>query len=84
VIHYTGALWADQTIFDSSWEKGVPAVFAADGIVPGLSEALVGQQVGSQILVVIPPELGYGDQANAAVPANSTLVFVVDILGTVS
>lgn len=84
VVHYTGALWADKTIFDSSWEKGVPAVFAADGIVPGLSEALVGQQVGSQVLVVIPPELGYGDQANAAVPADSTLVFVVDILGTVS
>lgn len=82
VVHYTGVLWEEQTVFDSSWEKGVPTVFTADAIVPGLATALVGQQVGSQVLVVIPPELGYGDQASGAIPANATLVFVVDILGT--
>jgi hypothetical protein len=82
VVHYTGALWTERTIFDSSWENGAPATFSPDGIIPGLATALVGQQVGSQVLVVIPPELGYGDQANASIPANSTLVFVVDILGT--
>ena len=82
VVHYTGALWADQTIFDSSWQNGTPATFSPEGVIPGLATALIGQQVGSQIVVVIPPELGYGDQANAAIPANSTLVFVVDILGT--
>jgi hypothetical protein len=82
VVHYTGALWSDRTIFDSSWQNGAPTTFSADQIIPGLAEALVGQKVGSQVLAVIPPELGYGEQANAAIPANSTLVFVVDILGT--
>lgn len=82
VVHYTGVLWEEQTVFDSSWEKGVPTVFTADAIVPGLATALVGQQVGSQVLVVIPPELGYGEQGSGAIPANATLVFVVDILGT--
>ena len=84
VVHYTGVLWKERTVFDSSWEKGVPTVFTADAIVPGLATALVGQKVGSQVLVVIPPKLAYGDQASGAVPAGSTLVFVVDILGTIS
>ena len=84
VVHYTGVLWEEGTVFDSSWEKGVPTVFTADAIVPGLATALVGQQVGSQVLVVIPPELGYGEQGSGAIPANATLVFVVDILGTIS
>ncbi len=84
VVHYTGVLWDEQTVFDSSWEKGVPTVFTAEAIVPGLSTALVGQQVGSQVLVVIPPELGYGDEASGSIPAGATLVFVVDILGTIS
>ncbi|SFN58033.1 FKBP-type peptidyl-prolyl cis-trans isomerase [Mycetocola miduiensis] len=82
VVHYTGALWKERTIFDSSWQNGSPATFSPDGIIPGLATALTGQKVGSQVLVVIPPELGYGDQDNATIPANSTLVFVVDILGT--
>jgi hypothetical protein len=82
VVHYTGALWSDSTIFDSSWENGSPTSFAPDGVIPGLATALVGQKVGSQVLAVIPPELGYGKEANEAIPANSTLVFVVDILGT--
>lgn len=84
VVHYTGVLWEEGTVFDSSWEKGVPTVFNAEGIVPGLATALVGQQVGSQVLVVVPPKLGYGEEGNGAVPANATLIFVVDILGTIS
>ncbi|WP_411721773.1 FKBP-type peptidyl-prolyl cis-trans isomerase [Mycetocola sp.] len=82
IVHYTGALWSERTIFDSSWQNGSPATFSPEEIIPGFATALVGKQVGSQILVVIPPELGYGEQANATIPANSTLVFVVDILGT--
>ena len=52
------------------------------GVVPGLAEGLIGQTVGSQVIVVIPPELGYpAGQAPASVPEGSTMVFVVDILG---
>lgn len=87
-LNYTGVLWKEKTVFDSSWAKGSPiALVAADGstteggIIPGLAKALIGQTVGSQIVAVIPPEQAYGDQATSSIPANSTLVFVVDILG---
>lgn len=89
VMHYTGLDWETEAVFDSSWERGAPATFPAisfldqpDGIVPGLAEAIVGKTVGSQVVVVIPPELGYPEgQAPATIPAGSTMVFVVDILG---
>jgi peptidylprolyl isomerase len=88
-LHYTGVIWSDEeTIFDSTWENGAPApLLAVDGstteggIIPGFATALIGQTVGSQIVAVIPPELGYGASASGTIPANSTLIFVVDILG---
>lgn len=79
-VHYTGVTWNEQEVFDTSWD-GDPASFALDAVVPGFAEGLEGQTVGSQVLVVVPPEFGYGEQAQGAIPANSTLVFVVDILG---
>jgi peptidylprolyl isomerase len=80
-VHYTGALWNERTIFDSSWDRGTPAQFTTDQVVPGFADALVGAQVGSQVVVVIPPSEGYGDTETGPVPAGSTLVFVIDILG---
>ncbi len=87
-VHYTGVLWSGKTVFDSSWAKGGPVQFlAADGsktqggIIPGFANALIGQTVGSQVVTVIPPTLGYGDTAQASIPAGSTLIFVADILG---
>ena len=87
-VQYTGVLWDTKKVFDSSWEKGSPAQFvAADGskvqggVISGFADALIGQTVGSQVIAVIPPDKGYGDKASGAIPANSTLVFVVDILG---
>lgn len=81
-VHYTGVLWSDGTVFDSSWTRGTPATFSLDGVVPGFAQAIEGQTVGSQILAVIPPELAYGDQDNGTIPPGSTLVFVIDILGS--
>jgi len=86
VVHYTGVTWADGEVFDSSWENGAPAMFVVgEGgqVVEGFSEAIVGQKVGSQVGVVVPPSAGYGDQGNEKIPANSTLFFVIDILGVV-
>ncbi|MEC5149699.1 FKBP-type peptidyl-prolyl cis-trans isomerase [Cryobacterium sp. GrIS_2_6] len=87
-VHYTGVLWADKKVFDSSWTKGAPAqLLAVDGsktsggVVPGFATAIIGQTVGSQILTVVPPAKGYGDAAQGTIPAGSTLVFVIDILG---
>ncbi|KQZ04825.1 hypothetical protein ASD19_01975 [Microbacterium sp. Root53] len=82
LVQYTGVTWADREVFDSTWENGAPAALSADQVVPGFAEALKGQTVGSQVLVVIPPDQGYGDQEQGAIPANSTLVFAIDILGT--
>ena len=81
-VHYTGVLWSDGTVFDSSWSRKSPATFSLNGVVPGFAQALEGQTVGSQIVAVIPPELGYGNQDNGTIPSGSTLVFVIDILGT--
>lgn len=79
-VHYTGVTWADGEVFDTTWGAD-PVALTVDGVVEGFAEALEGQTVGSQILVVIPPEAGYGDQEQTGIPANSTLVFVIDILG---
>ena len=59
-VHYTGVTWADHEVFDSSWDSQ-PASLTLDGVVPGFAQALEGATVGSQLLVVIPPDLGYGD-----------------------
>ena len=79
-VHYTGVVWGDDAPFDSTWD-GEPAAFALDEVVPGFAAALEGQTVGSQVLVVVPPDQGYGDQEQAGIPAGSTLVYVIDILG---
>jgi FKBP-type peptidyl-prolyl cis-trans isomerase len=81
-VQYTGVIWKkDAQPFDSSWTRGTPADFPVDQVVPGFRDAIVGQTVGSQVLAIIPPDQGYGATANGAIPANSTLVFVIDILG---
>jgi peptidylprolyl isomerase len=81
-VQYHGVLLSDGTVFDSSWERGQPAQFGigVGQVIQGWDEGLVGQKVGSQVLLVIPSEQAYGDQDRDPIPANSDLVFVVDIL----
>lgn len=79
-IHYTGVLW-DGTEFDSSWgRQPLEAVIGAGQLIDGWDEGVVGQTVGSQVLLVIPPEKGYGAEGQGTIPGDATLVFVVDIL----
>jgi len=82
VAQYTGVTWATGKVFDSSWNDSGAASFqiGVGAVVKGWDESLVGQTVGSRVEVVIPPALGYGATAQGSIPANSTLVFVVDIL----
>ena len=84
VVHYTGYLW-NGTVFDSTWEKGQPTTFTVDEqhLIPGFVKALTGAKVGSQVIAVIPPSLAYGEAGSGSIPGNSTLVFVVDVLGIV-
>ncbi|TQM34671.1 FKBP-type peptidyl-prolyl cis-trans isomerase [Microbacterium kyungheense] len=81
-VQYMGIKWSDGSEFDSSWSKGVPASFQTTGVVQGFQQALEGQNVGSQVLVVIPPAAGYGEgEINDSDLKGETLVFVIDILG---
>ena len=78
-VHYDLSLW-DGTAVTSTWTDGEPAQFALASAIPGWQEGLVGQPVGSQVLLVVPPDKAYGAKASDTIPANSTLVYVVDIL----
>lgn len=84
LLQYYGVDWETGDSFDSSWKRGTP--YSADGnsYVAGFVTALEGQKVGSQVLVVIPPALGYGEKSdsNTNELAGKTLVFVIDILAT--
>ncbi len=83
-VHYTGVIWDGGKEFDSSWKNGAPASFAigTGNVIPGWDKGLVGQKIGSQVLLAIPPADGYGasGQADAGIKGTDTLVFVVDIL----
>jgi peptidylprolyl isomerase len=86
MMQYTGALWSNGKVFDSSWTAGQPLVGAmtTGQLINGWVTGLVGKTIGSQVLLVIPPADGYGNKAQGTtIPANSTLVFVVDVLGKV-
>ncbi|MCF6476016.1 FKBP-type peptidyl-prolyl cis-trans isomerase [Nonomuraea sp. MG754425] len=80
-VHYTGKIWGTDKQFDSSWERGEPAEFPLGQVIQGWQKGLAGVPVGSRVVMSIPPDLGYGSQEQQGIPANSTLVFVVDVLG---
>ena len=81
--NYVGTLW-DGTVFDSSYQRGEASEFSLNQVVKGWTYGLAHTHVGDRVELVIPASLGYGDRANAKIPANSTLVFVVDIVGVAS
>ncbi len=78
-VNYCGVGLGTKAVFDSSWTRGEPATFPLDGLIPGWQEGLPGMQVGGQRLLVIPSELGYGEQGTQGIPPNETLVFVVQL-----
>jgi peptidylprolyl isomerase len=83
-VQYQGVNWTSGDVFDQSWGRG-PTSFPTDGVIPGFGAALVGQTVGSRVVVIIPPDQGYGPQggnAGAGIAEDDTLVFVIDILAT--
>jgi len=84
VVQYTGINWRTKQSFDSSWKRGQPfsIPIGVGQVIKGWDSGLVGQTVGSRVLLVIPPALGYGKagSAQAGIKGTDTLVFVVDIL----
>lgn len=84
VAQYRGQLYKDGSEFDSSWSRGAPTGFpiGVGGVISGWDKTLVGQAIGSRVLLVIPPAEGYGEGGNPpTIAGDDTLVFVVDILG---
>ncbi len=79
-VHYQGTL-TDGTVFDSSIERGQPAVFGVNQVIPGWTEALQLMPVGSKWKIYIPSDLAYGPRgAGADIGPNSVLVFEVELL----
>jgi peptidylprolyl isomerase len=78
-VNYLGMVYGAKKPFDESYTKK-PAEFALNQVVKGWTYGLTGVKVGSRVLLQIPSLLGYGGQAQANIPANSTLYFVVDVL----
>ena len=78
-VHYEGTL-TDGTVFDSSFQRGVPAVFRLDEVVPGWGDVISHMKPGDEWIAYIPPDRGYGDVAKGDIPANSALVFRIKLL----
>ncbi|HBK93551.1 MAG TPA: peptidylprolyl isomerase, partial [Porphyromonadaceae bacterium] len=79
--HYHGTL-INGKVFDSSVERGQPAVFGVNQVIKGWVEALQLMSVGSKWRLYIPSELAYGSQgAGSSIEPNSTLIFDVELLG---
>ncbi|WP_426026376.1 FKBP-type peptidyl-prolyl cis-trans isomerase [Brevundimonas sp. TSRC1-1] len=78
-VDYEGKL-VDNSVFDSSFARGAPAVFTPEEVVKGWTEALQKMRVGDEWLLYVPPELGYGERSSPKIPANSVLIFRLKLL----
>jgi peptidylprolyl isomerase len=80
-VQYVGKVYKTGKVFDASWTdgSGQPASLPLSGVIPGWQKGLIGMKVGGRRELIIPPSQGYGSTAQAKIPANSTLVFVIDL-----
>lgn len=81
LINYRGTLM-DGSEFDNSFPRGGLADFSLNDLIQGWQIALTNVKTGSKVKLIIPPELGYGAQARTNIPANSTLIFDIDLVST--
>ncbi len=83
-VNYVGVLFKGGKVFDASWNRKEPFTFTLGKgqVIPGWDQGIVGMKVGGRRQLVIPAPLAYGAKGSPpAIPANATLVFVVDLLG---
>lgn len=79
-VNYVGKNWSNNEEFDTSWGKDTfEFTLGEGGVIKGWDEGVVGMKKGGRRLLIIPPDLGYGAQGQGSIPANETLMFVVDL-----
>lgn len=78
-VHYKGTL-TDGTVFDSSYERKEPIEFQLSQLIPAWVEAIPMLKKGGKMEIVVPPQLGYGERQAGKIPANSTLIFEIELL----
>lgn len=81
VVHYKGTLAQSGAKFDSSYDRGEPLTISLSSVIQGWQEGVPGMKIGGKRRLVIPAVLGYGPQAAGTIPANSDLVFEIELLG---
>ena len=85
-VNYHGVVWGKDTPFDSSFDRHQPATFGigVGQVIKGWDQTVPGHNVGSRLVVSIPPEYGYGSRGvpQAGIGGEDTLVFVIDIIST--
>jgi FKBP-type peptidyl-prolyl cis-trans isomerase len=78
-VHYHGTL-RDGTVFDSSVDRGTPAQFPLDRVIPCWTEAVTQMKVGGKSRIVCPASIAYGSRGMGAIPGDAALVFEVELL----
>ena len=87
-VQYVGVRYSDGKQFDSSWDRGGPTSFSLQRVVRGFTQGIGGHdaiapmKVGGRRLMILPAELGYGENGtpDGSIPPNATIVFVVDLI----
>jgi peptidylprolyl isomerase len=80
-IDYVGASYSTGTEFDSSWSRNQPSVYPLTTYIPGWQQGILGMKAGGRRVLIIPPDLAYGDSPpqGAGIGPGETLIFVVDL-----
>lgn len=78
-VNYEGKLLNDE-IFDSSYERGVPAALPVPALIPGWIEALKLMRPGDEWILYVPPALAYGNEGAGHIPPGSTLIFRIELI----
>lgn len=80
LVHYEGAFVDGGEVFDSSFQRGEPAEFPLDAVVPGFSEAITHMRPGDEVIATFPGSLGYGPEGRGPIPPNAALRFRILLL----
>ena len=79
-VNYVGAVYKTGKVFQATWTSHANFTTAISAVIPGWQKGVPGMKVGGRRELIIPPAEAYGKTAQSGIPANSTLIFVIDLL----